>query len=96
MPALKLTVPFLAAEVHVVLGMLFVLGAVALGFPWWYGALAIVAVEVPKETIFDPVAEGTPQGLPSKLREGAVDFGWWVVGGALGSGLLFVVGWLHG
>lgn len=87
-PILNLTVGFLAAEVHVVLGMLFVLGAVALGLPAWYGALGIVVVEVPKEYLFDPWAEGTPKGLPDKLKEGCVDFGWWVVGGGLGFLLL--------
>ncbi len=87
--ALKLTVPFLAALLHITAGALFVAGAVALHFPAWYGLAGVVVLESNKETWFDPLTEGTPNGLLEKLKEGAVDFAWWIVGSGAAFGFLF-------
>jgi hypothetical protein len=77
---------FLAAETHILSGMLFVLGPIALHL--WsnplYGMLSILLIDLPKEFVFDRIVEGQePIG-------GLVDFLWWLLGGFLALALVLL------
>lgn len=77
---------FLAQEVHGTIGFLAVTLAVALHYPFWYGAIAILLVAIVKEVVVDFYLEGQ-----SFLQGGWMDFSFYVVGVAIGSGLFFFV-----
>ncbi len=79
----KPTVNFLAQEVHSVIGFLAPTLAVALGYPFWYGSVAILLVAIVKEVVVDPLLEGA-----AFLWNGAEDFSFYVLGDAVAS-LLF-------
>ena len=76
---------FLAQEVHFVIGVLFVISAVAFHYPWWYGAIAIFIISLLKESIFDPIVEGAPF-----LWDGAEDFSFYLVGIAAASVIIYI------
>jgi hypothetical protein len=77
---------FLAAEVHVCLGILFVLGPIALRF--WsnplFGLIAVLVVDVPKEYVLDRIVEG------QDWKDGSVDLFFWLLGAGTGLLLFFL------
>lgn len=75
---------FLAQEVHFVIGVLFVIASVAFNYPWWYGAILIFIVSLVKETTFDQIIEKAPF-----FWDGAEDFSFYLVGIAVGIGLVY-------
>ena len=76
---------FLAQEVHFVIGVLFVIAAVACHYPWWYGAITIFIIALLKETIFDPIVEEAPF-----LWDGAEDFSFYLIGIAAASVIIYI------
>lgn len=80
-----------AQGLHLVLGALVVTTAVLAGYPWWYGAVGILAVGAVKETLIDPLPsfEGNPF-WNGTWNDGAVDFSFYVLGVGLGVLLLLL------
>lgn len=77
---------FLAQEVHGTIGFLAVTLAVAFGYPFWYGAVAILIVAAIKETLIDPYLEGQ-----SFAQGGWLDFTFYVIGVAIASPVFYFI-----
>ncbi len=78
---------FLAAETHFLLGFSFIMAPLALHL-WsnmWFGLLAVLVVDVPKEFLFDRLVEGQSPAA------GLVDLMWWLVGSAVALLLLAIL-----
>jgi len=76
---------FLAQEIHLVIGILFVTLAVVFHYPWWYGAITIFIVSILKESIFDPIVEEAPF-----FWNGAIDFSFYLIGIVVGAALVLL------
>jgi hypothetical protein len=75
---------FLAQEVHAVVGFLAPTLALALGYPFWLGTVAILLVAAVKEGVVDFYLEG--QGF---MEGGWLDFAFYVIGAAVASALFY-------
>jgi hypothetical protein len=73
----------LAQEVHFAFGLGITFAARALGFPAWWGALAIIVVDLIKESTFDQWIEKQPL-----FTDGLVDWSFYIIGAALAAALL--------
>lgn len=87
---MKLTINALAQEVHFVIGLFAVSIAVNLGLPWWYGAVAILAIALVKEAIFDPAPMPVGENAPF-LWNGVVDWCFYVLGVVTAYAILVII-----
>jgi hypothetical protein len=75
----------IAQEVHLAFGLGVTFGARALGFPAWWGAAAIIIIDLVKANTFDRWVEKEPF-----FTDGLEDWSFYIVGAALAAGLLVI------
>lgn len=94
-PFLPANAKNLALDAHILAGIIFTIVPAYFGFVWWKGPVIAIVFEIFKEGIWDPIAEGHPQGWIAKWKSGfTVDLPEWLPGIAIG--LLFIalkLGW---
>lgn len=78
-----------AFSAHVAWALLAIVGCLAFGFEWWYGAVGILAVALLKETLVDPYLEGNPLINGTSLDSGWFDLTGYVIGVLFGVLVLF-------